>query len=397
MIAKNSSLKLLIVIGAIFVALATLVNCSSSDKKPGASGPVDKTWSSSMRGMAENLQKIMPYVFSRDEFNDSKNRDDVHLGIKRFAEGVSEVPKHSGEAMLGKDPLIQFSIVRLNSNAKHALQAFDEGHLEYSRTVLRESMALCFNCHTSQQFGPENNFSNVTIDSKFRMYPTERADFYVATRQFDKAIDVLESVLKSPAQLLDDPHEQVDSLRKYLSLEVRVKNDPNRAASLLESFLAQKNLPYFIAADAEVWLKSLREWQHENNKTQPAIQRANSLTKKAKSLQMSGGYQSGFVDYLRVSSILHEGLRSSKDQKEKAHFYALLGSSYETLTEMGIWDLPEVYYEACIRTLPKSEEAKRCYKEFERSIVLGFSGSAGIFIPKEERERMAELKTLSGY
>jgi hypothetical protein len=74
----------------------------------------------------------------------------------------------------------------------------------------------------------------------------------------------------------------------------------------------------------------------------------------------------------------------------------MLGQSYEAISEMGIWDLPEVYYEACVRTAPKTEEAKRCYRDFERSIVLGFSGSAGIFIPKEERDRLNDLKALAG-
>lgn len=384
------------------LSLMALTHCASTSKtnatdSTGANKSETKSWANGMRGMADSLQKLMPYVFSRDEFNDPNNKAAIHERIARFSEGVAEVPKHAGEAMLGKDPLVQFSIARLNANAHHALQAFDEGHLEFSRTVLRESMGLCFNCHASQQFGPQDNFSTSSLNANFRIYPTERADYYVATRQFDKAIDLLEGVLKSPAQLLDDPHEQVDSLRKYLSLEVRVKNDPARAAALLEKFLGQRDLPYFIAADAEVWLKSLRDWQREKGAAAPALSRAQALTRKAKSLQATGGYQSGYVDFLRVSSILHEGLRATSNMKDKARYYEMLGQSYETLSEMGIWDLPEVYYEACVRSSPKSEEAKRCYREFERTIVLGFSGSAGIFIPKEERARMNDLKALAGF
>ncbi len=400
---KNSGLKSVMrAVASMVVALAavSLTHCASQSKSSATSATdkaESKTWAKGMRGMAESLQRLMPYVFSRDEFNDPNNRAAIHDRIANFAAGVAEVPKHAGEAMLGKDPLVQFSIARLTSNAHHAQQAFDEGHLEFSRTVLRESMGLCFSCHSSQQFGPQDNFSTSSLSPNFRIYPTERADYYVATRQFDKAVDLLEGVLKSPAQLLDDPHEQVDSLRKYLSLEVRVKNDPNRAAGLLEKFLSQKDLPYFIAADAEVWLKSLRDWQREKPSTTSALVRAQALTRKARNLQATGGYQSGYVDFLRVTSILHEGLRSAASLKDKSHYYEMLGQSYDTLSEMGTWDLPEVYFEACIRASPKSEESKRCYREFERAIVLGFSGSAGVFIPKEERERMNDLKALAGF
>src|SRR6185437_11634558 len=184
-------------------------------------------------------------------------------------------------------PIVKFAIERLKSNSHEAEAAFGEGHIEFARNIFRENMGLCFSCHSTSQFGPQNNFSRVTLSPKFRIYPSERADFYVATRQFDKAVDLLEEVLKTPGNLMDDPHEQLDSLRKYLALEVRVKRDPARAASLLENFLAQKNLPYFIAADGEVWLRSLREWQGErpteNEKT--LLARAERLMKKARSIQ----------------------------------------------------------------------------------------------------------------
>lgn len=389
--------KLTIKLG-LAACVLVIVACSSTETKNGsvaASGKVGSSWAARMQGMAGNLEDLMPYVFSRQEFMDEKNKSKIKKMVAEFEKSIELVPRHIGEEMLGKDPLVKFTIARLQSNTAHAARAFDEGHAEFSRNILKENMGLCFSCHTTNQMGPQSQFTTAQINSSFRIYPTERADYYVATRQYDKALSVLEGVLKTPGNWMDDPHEQVAALRKFLALEVRVKNEPARAAQVIESFLNNQKLPYFIAVDAEAWLKSLRDWQKEKSKD-ATLAKAQTLLRKAKGSQSTQGYQSAYVDYLRASAILHDSLRRVQDGKLKAEVYQMLGESYETLAEMGTWDLPEVYFEACVRSAPKTNLAQRCYKDFERTIILGFSGSAGIFIPKEERERMSELKSLAG-
>lgn len=390
-------MRRLVIVAGLFLGI---VQCSSQQVQTSdtASGGAQSSanWAVRMQGMAKDLEGLMPYVFSRQEFNAPENKGKVRGMIEKFEKSVEVVPQHAGEEMLGKDPLVKFAISRLRSNTHHARKAFEEGHVEFSRNILSENMGLCFSCHTTSEFGPQNAFSEKVLSSDFRILPSERAEYYVATRQFDRAVSLLEGVLKTPGNLMDDPHEQVSSLRKYLSLQVRVKKDPAGAASLLENFLNNQKLPYFLATDAESWLKSLREWQKEGGKSEEAYKRAQNLLRKAKMKQSSQGYQSAYVDYLRASALLHEALRQNKDAKVQGQIYQLLGASYDTLAETGTWDLPEVYFEACIRSVPNTALAKSCYKDFERSIILGFSGSAGIFIPKEERDRLAELKMLAG-
>ena len=374
-----------------------LLGCTSGSKEADkGGGAATGSWPERMQSMARNLEELMPYVYSQKEFSDGANRKRVSQLIENFERSVELVPQHLGEKILGSDPLIKYSISRLKANTNSARKAFEENHLEFSRNVLRENLGLCFSCHTTSQLGPQNAFSKKILDASFRIAPTERADYYVATRQFDRAIDMLRGVLKSPGHLMDDPHEQVSALRKYLSLEVRVKKDPEAATSLLEEFLSNKRLPYFIATDAEAWLKSLREWSREKNHKNESYKRALVVLNKAHGQQSSDGYQTAYVEFLRASSLLHDGLRETRDKAMQAEIYYNLGMSYEALSEMGTWDLPEVYFETCVRVVAKTQLAKKCFKAYERTIVLGFSGSAGTFIPKEERERLAELKALSG-
>lgn len=390
------SLKKLIVCLGLMLGIVQCSSHKKSEVDTAGNRKFDGSWADRMQGMAKGVERLMPYAFSREEFGNSENKKTIAKLIADFETSIELVPQHAGEEMLGKDPLVKFAISRLKSNTRHALKAFNEGHVEFSRNVLRENMGLCFSCHTTTQFGPENNFSTAKLPSNFRIHPSEKAEYYVATRQFDRAVDILDGVLKSPGSLMDDPHEQVAALRKYLLIQVRVKKDPAAAASLLQNFLNNKNLPYFIANDGETWLKSLLEWQREGKLKGNSFDKAQALLRKAKFKQSNQGYQSALVDYLRASSLLHDSLRETKNAVLQSKIYHLLGQSYETLSETGTWDLPEFYFEACVRTAPKTPISQQCFKDFERSIVLGFSGSAGIFIPKDERERMSELKLISG-
>ena len=112
--------------------------------------------------------------------------------------------------------------------------------------------------------------------------------------------------------------------------------------------------------------------------------------------ERSRGYDSAMIEHLRATSLLHEALKKTTSDRQRSNIYYSLGTSYDVLTELGLWDLPDVYFEACIRSWPQSKTARKCYRSFERNIILGFSGSAGIFIPKDERARLAELKQLAG-
>lgn len=381
--------------------LVGLVHCSSNSVKKSSDGQAPMAfgaWSQRMNDMGQDLDMLLPYVYSQQEFIDPANKSKIKEMITEFSQHVETVPQHIGETLMGKDPIVGFAVGRLRSNTHQALTAFADGHYDFSRSVLRENLGICFSCHTSTQLGPQKSGSNLVLKSSFRMSPNERAEYYVATRQFDKATDVLSGVVRTPSQTLNNPHDQVEALRLYLSLQVRVKKEPAEAASLLDQFLDNKGLPYFVATDAEAWQKSLREWIRERSTSDKnPLDAAKRILNKARQQQSSEGYQSAYVDYLRASAHLHEALRQASDKKNQAQIYYMLGDSYESLANTGTWELPEVYYEACIRTLPNTVGAQKCYKAYERSIVLGYSGSAGIFVPKEERERLKELKALAGF
>lgn len=378
----------------IILILLGLFGCDSVKKKTDSETTnVPASWIGGMQDMAESVKRLSPFVFSRSGFTAQKNKKAITQLISSFHKQAAYLPTHVGEEMLGKDPIVRYSVAKLKDDTAHALHAFKEGHHEYARGVLRSSLGTCFNCHTTQQFGPEFGGEKPWLISSLQLSPTEQADYYVATRQYDRAIAVLETVLTSESDFYENPYEQSGALRKYLAIEVRVRKEPKRAAKTIERFLEQKTVPYYLAQDARSWLEALVSWSNEKNTAGRALEtQAKILIQKARKATNSLSDQSGLVEYLRASTLLHEATQQTKIPKKLAELYLLLGRTYDVLVDLGVWDLPEIYYLGCIQTLPNSPTAEVCYRYLERAVVAGYSGSAGIMVPADERERLKELR-----
>ncbi|MEZ4750489.1 MAG: hypothetical protein R3B54_07620 [Bdellovibrionota bacterium] len=72
--------------------------------------------------------------------------------------------------------------------------------------------------------------------------------------------------------------------------------------------------------------------------------------------------------------------------------YMLTGMAYESIDELKLWSLPEVYYQSCIRTYPHSTQAERCYTRFEENIYAGYTGSSGTHLPSDVRTKLQTLR-----
>ena len=55
----------------------------------------------------------------------------------------------------------------------------------------------------------------------------------------------------------------------------------------------------------------------------------------------------------------------------------------------------EDYFELCVRAVPHSEVAKKCFARFEESLISGFSGSSGIAVPSDVHNRIEELRSIA--
>ena len=375
----------------VVITCGWLIACQSTGKN--ASSGDDKSWPGGMRSMAHSVGDLMPYIFNKKAFVDPKNKSSIQRGMKKLVKASHNIPKKKGKETYGDDPLMSFNLDTLQDDLARARQSFDIGNMDYSHSVLRSAIGHCFQCHSASPEGPEYTYYEDKIKG-LELSFTEKADYYVATRQFEKAIAILRDNVVAPSTFTDLPFEQTKAIKKYLALTVRVKKDPSGAISTLNQYSERKKIPYYMAENIDYWKQELKRWNFNKKMSSSQYKEARRLVKKTRE---DYGFDKHYVTLLRASSLLHEALKGTKSKKRRAEIFQLLGMCYENLTDLGLWSLPEYYFESCIKYQPGSQLAKECYKDFEKNVVLGYSGSSGIFVPAEEKRRLNELKKLAGY
>ena len=59
-----------------------------------------------------------------------------------------------------------------------------------------------------------------------------------------------------------------------------------------------------------------------------------------------------------------------------------------------LYSLSSLYLKQCVAQHSKSVMAKKCFNKYKSDIEFGYTGSAGTFIPKDEKD---EIKRLQKY
>lgn len=372
-----------------------LFACESSQKNE--SGP---QWAESMQGLAGDVYALIPFVYNPQAFDDRANHDVILARMKKLSNDSHEINPNMGKKYLGDDPMLQFSIDGLNYDLKRSVSSFEAGHLDYSRNTMKSVIGHCFRCHSTTEMGSQAPWS---LDGfkDLQLSASERVDLLVAGRKYDEAIASVSTYLNNFELMQAQPFEYEAALRKYIWLMARLKQRPVDALDLLQKVSESKQLPGFMRAQVQAWMKSLQSWGQKSKKTSKMnasqlITEAKFAMKEAKSTQEFSRDRGGDVHYLRASGLLHEALKQETiGSSDRRTAYYLLGSCYEHLDDLGAWSLHEVYFDRCIREFPGTLEAKSCFNRLEASLIFGYSGSRGTQLPAEERARLEELRALS--
>lgn len=375
----------------IIALFFSLLSCQTSNKTTEKS----KTLPGQMQLMAEDVRKLLPFLYDQEAFRDPKNREQIHRSLKEFAQAADHIKPSMAKPFLEDELLVEYSLTNLKEDLNRAAATFNMGQFDYSRSVAKASMSHCFRCHSVTQTGSSAGWDLSSIQ-KLNLAPLERADLLVATRKYDQALSFMEQLLNSIEFQKSYAFDFEALLRRYLALIIRVEKAPDRALAELNKILDRGETPHYIAVQAEGWQKSLRAWKNERP---VSIKSANELFRqverrfaRASALQNYDKDHAGDVEYLRATSLLHQNIGLAKEPKDKARAMYLLGKAYEVLDELGSWNLHESYYEACILKDPKSVTSKSCYSRLEASLFMGYSGSSGTHLPMDQRARLKRLK-----
>lgn len=383
---------------AMILSVGLLSGCKNSPTKVTKKEEVP-TWSSKMTGLAGNVQRLTPFIYSQKEYYKPGNRQQIKESLASFSTELHQISPEMGQKFLGPDPILKYSLDRLIEDVERAGEAFELGQLEYSRSSMKAVLNHCFRCHTMSKMEERAQWDIAAAFKNIELPPLEKADLLVAGRKYDEALVTLEDMLNNKQFIQSSPFHFEAALRKYLAITVRVKESPERALHELEKVVEREDIPFYIQEQARSWKQSLLDWSRERKAGKEVgkgslLKQAKERIQKAHKLQQYAKDHAGDVEFLRASTLLHASLKQAKKQKEFAEIYYLLGESYEVLDGLSHWNLHETYYDACVRTLPKSPLAKQCFRRLQSSVYLGFSGSSGVHIPVNERQRLNELRKL---
>ncbi len=331
----------------------------------------------------------MPIISDTKRFNDTSNRSFIEgqLGqMRQLAKDLNDATKTPDQ-----DPSLQLIGHRFEDNLKLAVESLQSGHLEFSRSVFKNSMAQCVQCHTRLEVGPAlaqplflSNLDKIAI--------VERVQFLIASRYFDDAMNEINAAVAKGESLSIVAWQKL--VQMGLIINVRFRRDIKQSQQFIATLEQNKHLPFFIKRHLPYWQQSVKEWNRNPSPT-TNLKTAQKIIDRAESAQKSSRSDGGTVDYLRAGSLLHQFLAKTQMPSAKSEALYQLGLIYENIGEVGAWSLNEDYYELCIRTQPHSEIAKKCFARYQESTLAGFSGTGGLFIPDEIQKKMNELRAVA--
>ncbi len=365
-----------------FFLLTALLGCADKEKNK----PRSKEWANQMQKTAQSFKNLVPELYSEERFTDKKNAPLVLKKIKNYRDNIHDIKKGVAIKLLGEDPYVLKSVRTLEDLADRALRLYKRGDRDNSRILLKATTNTCFKCHTRQNLGPKSlSWSGFDPDSH-SINPFEKAQMFVALRQYDKAQKNLVEFLEEKEAKKSFSMTYDDALTYYLMISLRGDSDYSKTRRFLKDRIHSTKLPTRLHYKIKNWDQDLAAYEKKDLPT--GILGAKEVLKRNREAHSD----KNLVNDLIASQILHQYLMTKPIGSSQAKAYYLLGKTYEDIVTAGYWNLPELYFELCIDQVPHSKLAQSCYKRYRENIVLGYSGSSGTLIPEDEYRRLKTLR-----
>jgi TolA-binding protein len=360
-----------------------------------AAKPSEQDWSKRMDELRKLLSEFLPNVISDQQYNSPQNFKTIEAEAKRLAELAHGMPEGN---LPDSDPSINLIAGLFKNEINNAYNHLINGRREYARAVLKSVPRYCIACHTRTS-------NSLDLSSLQQQVPKvldtalEKAEFFDATWQFDRALNEFEKILNDTEIAKDHQLEWQRAAYYAIATSVRVKRDPDRALAAVKLIIKAEDVPQFMKRDALRWQESLIQWKNETTRNfetaNDLLNEADRLMSAAENLQKYPTDRAGDILYLRASSYLHDFLSKYPKNPDTSKALLWLGICYEMLQAPELWFVHELYYEACIRNSPNTEIAQTCFARYEQSIFFGYSGSSGVSLPYDVKKSLKELKKLA--
>jgi len=342
-----------------------------------------------MAEVVEALRVVLPLSLNGVRFADPANRAVVNSALDSLASNAQSLEAHGANRELGFAHL-SGSLARDSLDIR---ARFANGRVDEAQFLLQHLTETCVACHSRLPDDREHPLGKrLTQEDAIAALPREeRAQFEIATRQFDRALATYESLFADTQTSFEDLDLSGD-LENYLELCLRVQGNPDHAISSLQRLVAREDLPSRLQPKLKSWIEALRALEDipGNN----AIERARELVKPA--LEDSWESDSaGLVRLIAASGLLQRYVASTIDlPKRVGEAYYLLGV-IESRIGRSFWaSQAEFFLETAIRLGPNERYAEAAFELLEEFLVSGYTGSAGTHVPPDGVKKLRDLDDL---
>ncbi len=344
--------------------------------------------------MRENFLALSTaYTLSLDEdvYAAEENRKEIQAALKSLAQSASILEQHGNQENLAS----AFLRESLSRDARSALNTYEKGRYRESRFVLNQMIDNCVGCHSKLpsasgferggEFIEEIKTQNLSLEERVRLE--------VATRQFDAALATYEEMFRS-SSISPQEIDLLGAFQGYFEITIQVRADFSRPLATLKRFGEREDLHGYLANQVRAWIGALEELSREGGPGE-GLGSAKLLIQEARMRSVFPEDPNSLVYYVAAAGVLHRFVDGGvKDKQELAEAFYLLGVTESHVSHSYWISETEYYLETSIRLAPKADFAKRAYAFLEELTTAGFTGSAGVNVPRDEQARLAELYAL---
>jgi len=337
------------------------------------------------------LQVALPPSLSHEKFADPSRRAEILAALHVLAANSGRLDRHAGGGESGF-AYLSYSLAR---DVRDIEQRFGEGRTDEARFLLQFVTEVCVACHSRLPDDQPRPLGRrlMAAQELAALPPAERAQFEMATRQFDAAAASFEAVFSDPSSSPAD-FDLTGHLDSYLELCLQVQNDPKRASRTLRKLAERDDLPSQQRANVKAWIESIPTLP-AGVPLEAAIPQARALIVKAEDRERFPDERQALPTYIAASGLLHRYIAAqTKVDLQVGRAYFLLGVIESNIGRSFWASQTEQFLETAIRIGPAEPYAAEAYALLEEFVVASYTGSSGTHVPPEIRDHLAELRSL---
>ena len=357
---------------SLLVLILFCFNTQAADQKKES----DPSWQNTMRSFIAPVADFYTIDLEKDSFTRKEK--------KRLKGIAQELNKNSKKAKFSKmshfsksDPAVQErynDFIRTLKSAENSMSKSPKQGIYF----LRQSIMQCASCHSMG--GKSTRFFQALNSDNMPLY--DQGHFALALRDYESSSRIYkELILDKPSS--KNTYLLEDQVMYYLSASLLANTPKNEVIKTLKKLRESTKDKEFLNLKQKIAdVKSFTPIKSFDD----AIKRHIELQSKYKADETKT------YSFVALKNFFHSQLPKIDDNEKKAKIYKALGDIYKDFNDISVFMVPEKNYEMCVRTLPHTTLAKNCFDSYVTNIVLGYSGSRGVKIPKYEMKKIENLK-----